>query len=161
MFPAVIRLVETSSDIETVRELMLEYGRSLGFHICFETYEQELADLPGAYAPPGGVLLLARIDDAPAGCIALRKIDEVTAELKRLYVRPEYRGAGAGRRLAEEALRCARAFGYLRVRLDTLPDQMIAAGTLYRSLGFRDTPLSSSDIPDGSTRMELTIAPLH
>lgn len=122
-------------DLDVVRDLFLEYGESLGFNTCFGGYEQELATLPGDYAPPRGALLLARVDGAPAGCIALRSVDAATAEVKRLYVRPAFRRQGLGRRLAEDAIAVARAAGYGRVCLDTLPT-MPEARALYAALGF-------------------------
>jgi GNAT superfamily N-acetyltransferase len=113
-----IRIAETLTDIECVRELFLEYGRSLAFHICFETFEKEIAALPGPYGPPDGLLLLA-------------------AAIKRLYVRPAHRGSGMGRDLIEHVIAGARQLGYAKLRLDTLPAHMQAAVSLYASLGFQ------------------------
>lgn len=121
-------------DLATVRELLREYEASLGVSLDFQGFNDEVADLPGAYAPPRGALLIASND---AGCVALRRIDEETCELKRLYVRPAWRGHGLGRRLTLAALQRARELDYRRVRLDTLPG-MERAQALYAELGFRE-----------------------
>jgi putative acetyltransferase len=131
-----IRIAETLTDIECVRELFLEYGRSLAFHICFETFEKEIAALPGPYGPPDGLLLLAAAA-GPAGCICLRRLAPEVAEIKRLYVRPAHRGSGMGRDLIEHVIAGARQLGYAKLRLDTLPAHMQAAVSLYASLGFQ------------------------
>jgi carbonic anhydrase len=129
----------TSQQIEQARELFQEYAASLGVDLGFQNFEQELANLPGDYAPPEGRLLLALADGKLAGCIALRRWDETTCEMKRLYVRPEFRGTGSGRILARAVIEHARDIGYQRMLLDTLPSMQNARG-LYRSLGFRPIP---------------------
>lgn len=124
-------------DADAVRDLFLEYGESLGFNTCFGGFEQELTSLPGIYAPPRGSLLLARDGGGEvAGCVGVRPLDEAGCEMKRLFVRPRFRRAGVGRRLAEAAIERARAAGYRAMYLDTLPT-MIEARALYSSLGFR------------------------
>ena len=121
--------------VETVRLLFEEYAASLGFDLAFQGWSQELASLPGAYAPPGGALLLLVEGERALGCVALRRLDAETAEMKRLYLRPEGRGRGLGSALAQAALAEARRLGYRRVRLDTVPG-MEAAQAIYRTLGF-------------------------
>ncbi len=122
--------------IPRVRELFVEYAAGLGIDLGFQDFEAELASLPGRYAPPSGRLLLAVGESGPAGCVALRALDAATCEMKRLFVRPAYRGLGAGRLLAEAILGEGRAAGYGEMRLDTLPS-MGAAIRLYEALDFR------------------------
>ncbi len=142
---AVIELVPAHGEghLETVREIFLEYAQGLGVDLCFQGFEEELAQLPGDYAPPRGALLLALVDGAVAGCCALRPLDSSdypnAAEMKRLYVRKAFRGFGLGRRLAEATLDAARLGGYASVLLDTLSD-MEAARALYGELGFEEIP---------------------
>jgi ribosomal protein S18 acetylase RimI-like enzyme len=119
--------------------LFREYAQSLSVDLCFQNFEEELRELPGAYAPPRGVLLLAETDDGLAGCVAVRPLEANICELKRLYVRSRYRGAGWGRRLTEAAMQAARGMGYTHMRLDTLPE-MQTAQKLYQTLGFHEIP---------------------
>jgi putative acetyltransferase len=128
-----------AADIPTVRTLFAEYQQSLGVDLSFQDFATELATLPGGYARPRGRLFIARNGDAVVGCIALRPIDADTCEMKRLYVRPAHRSSGAGRFLAERLIAEARAIGYRRMVLDTLPT-MAGAQRLYERLGFVDIP---------------------
>lgn len=132
----------TAPDMAQAAELFREYADSLGLDLSFQNFDHELATLPGDYAAPRGVLLLAYVDDALAGCCALRPLDNAdianAAEMKRLYVRKAFRGFGLGRQLAEATLDAARQAGYASVLLDTL-DDMEAARNLYTDLGFEST----------------------
>src|SRR3989440_1044174 len=125
-----VRVDRPGPQLEEARALLVEYWKSFGFTPCFQGFDQELAGLPGAYAPPRGALLLA----PGQGCVAVRPLDAETAEMKRLYLRPQARGAGLGRSLASAAVAHARACGFVRVVLDTMPEQMAQAVGLYRSM---------------------------
>jgi GNAT superfamily N-acetyltransferase len=126
------------AQIARARELFLEYAQSLGFSLCFQNFDQELADLPGDYAPPAGRLLLAEFDAQLAGCVALHKLDSAVCEMKRLYLRPQFRGKGLGRLLAEKIIAEARQIGYERMRLDTVEPVMKDAVAMYRRFGFEE-----------------------
>ncbi|MGC2741729.1 MAG: GNAT family N-acetyltransferase [Candidatus Angelobacter sp.] len=131
---------ETAEAIATARQLIEEYAAWLEFNLCFQGFEDEMRSLPGKYAPPAGRLLLALWDGENAGVIALRPLDEQgLCEMKRLYVRPEFRGHNIGRLLAEQVIREAAEIGYSRMRLDTIPGKMDAAVAMYRELGFKET----------------------
>jgi ribosomal protein S18 acetylase RimI-like enzyme len=125
--------------VKQARGLFEEYAAGLAVDLSFQGFEEELRGLPGDYAPPRGALLLAVEDEGTLGCVALRRVDEETAEMKRLYLRPAARGRGLGRALAEAALAEARRLGYRRIRLDTLPG-MEAAQSMYAALGFKTIP---------------------
>lgn len=135
-----------AAQLDTVRTLFREYQAYLGVDLCFQSFEQELAGLPGDYAPPVGRLLLAHWGDEIAGCVALRNLGEGACEMKRLFVRPAFHGKKIGWELAQRIVREAQAAGYQRMRLDTLPS-MQKAQALYETLGFRDiTPYRANPI---------------
>lgn len=160
--------------LDAVRTLFQEYSRGLGISLCFQGFEQELAGLPGRYVPPGGAILMALAGgDAPgsasdaetagsageraAGCVAVRPLDEPgICEMKRLYVRPGFRGLKLGRLLAEAAIEKARAAGYRAMRLDTLPS-MTRAIAMYQKLGFKDIKPYCHNPHAGVRYMELTL----
>jgi putative acetyltransferase len=148
--PSQLSIVEAGSgdELEEARTIFQEYADSLGSDPCLQNFAEELATLPGGYARPEGRLLLAVVEDQVAGCAALRSLDLETGEMKRVYVRPAFRGLGLGRLLAESILHESRVAGYRRVRLDTLRS-MVGAQRLYRELGFREIePYGDSPIPE-------------
>jgi putative acetyltransferase len=152
-----VRHAATADDVEAVRTLFLEYAASLGFDLSFQDFDREVASLPGDYAPPRGVLLLAADGVTPAGCVALRAWgDADTCEMKRLYVRPSMRGKRVGSMLVTRLLDEARARAYRRMRLDTVPG-MDAAIALYRATGFRDIPPYRANPVPGALFMELEL----
>jgi ribosomal protein S18 acetylase RimI-like enzyme len=142
--------------IEEVKQLFLEYAKSLKIDLAFQGFETEFKTLPGKYGPPDGVLILALIDDKAAGCIALRKISEDICEMKRLYVRDDYRGLGIGRKLITMIIEEASTLNYHYIRLDTLPT-MKRAQDLYISLGFYDIEPYVYNPIKGTRFMELKL----
>jgi carbonic anhydrase len=153
-----VEIIQAHSEEEIVqaRELFKEYEASLGISLCFQNFEQELASLPGDYTAPDGRLLLACQGRIPAGCVALRRISDGICEMKRLYLRPEFRGQKLGQRLAQEIIAEARRLGYQKMRLDTLPS-MTQAIALYRALGFQPIePYTHNPVP-GALFLELRL----
>ncbi len=144
------------ADVAVARRLFAEYQRAIGVDLCFQGFEEELRGLPGAYARPRGRLLVAVEGDEPAGCGALRPIGPDVAELKRMWVRPAFRGRGLGRAVAEALLAAAREERYRVARLDTL-DWMREARALYRSVGFREIPAYYDNPIPGVVYMELAL----
>ena len=151
-----IRPATSAEEVETARILFREYADGLGVDLAFQNFDEELATLPGGYAPPDGRLLLAWAGNEAAGCVALRRFAEGIGEMKRLYVRPAWRGTGLGRTLVEAVIAEARAIGYATLRLDTLPE-MVAAQRLYRALGFREIAAYRVNPVHGSNYLELTL----
>jgi putative acetyltransferase len=149
--------VYSGSGIGEIRGLFLEYARSLDFSLCFQSFDRELGELPGPYSPPGGRLILCQYDGAPAGCIALKRLEPGICEMKRLYVRPEFRGYRLGLKLATHLIDEARRAGYTRMRLDTIRGTMQKAIELYQSLGFREiSPYYDNPLPQ-ALYMELEL----
>jgi ribosomal protein S18 acetylase RimI-like enzyme len=154
-----IEQAASRSHISAARELFLEYGHSLGFSLCFQSFDDELASLPGKYAPPKGRLLLAYVGDQLAGCGALRPLRESgICEMKRLYVRSQFRGLGLGRRLARKLIDEARQIGYRKMRLDTVADVMREAVAMYRSLGFYEIAPYTSNPQPSTLYMEIELS---
>ena len=146
-----LRPAQFPEDLQTVRALFLDYQSELGIDLCFQGFDAELAELPGAYAPPAGTLLLACVDGEPAGCCAMRPLfntDHLNAcEMKRLFVRPAFRGFGLGRMLVERILSDGQLAGYTTMLLDTLSD-METARALYQEAGFVEVaPYYHNPIP--------------
>ena len=147
---------ETKEDIKIVRALFEEYADSLGFDLCFQNFEEELANLPGCYARPEGCILLARYNEEIAGCVALRKLSDGICEGKRLCVRPQFRGLKIGRKLVEAIIAEARRIGYSSIRGDTVPSMQIAQA-LYASLGFKEIEPYCRNPVEGAKFIELSL----
>ena len=139
-----------------IRELFIEYAEAIGIDLSFQDFAEELAALPGEYAPPAGEVLLALVNGQPAGCVGLRPLGEGVCEMKRLYVRPAFRGRGVGRKLARTIVDQARKVGYERMRLDTIPS-MKPAVALYESLGFKTIGPYRYNPIEGAQFMELVL----
>ncbi|HTW57867.1 MAG TPA: GNAT family N-acetyltransferase [Terriglobales bacterium] len=152
---------ESPAQVAQARELFLEYAQSLGFSLCFQNFDKELAKLPGDYARPEGRLLLAEYEGQLAGCVALHKLGSEPGsefcEMKRLYLRPQFRGRGLGRALADRILSEARQIGYQRMRLDTVEPVMKDAVAMYRKLGFREIAPYCQNPIAGALYMELKL----
>jgi GNAT superfamily N-acetyltransferase len=155
----VFRITQATSttDIQQARELFKEYEASLGISLCFQNFAEELANLPGDYAPPRGRLLLAREFDQLLGCVALRAVGPTTCEMKRLFLRPQYRSRGLGRVLVEAIIEEARKIGYTHMRLDTMSDRMGRAIELYKSMGFVEIEPYYDSPVDTTKFMELDL----
>ena len=148
---------ETPVQIAQSRELFLEYAQSLGFSLCFQNFDKELAGLPGDYAPPDGRLLLAEYEGQLAGCVALHKLEPGICEMKRLYLRPQFRGKGLGRGLADHIIAEARQIGYQRMRLDTVEPVMKDAVAMYRRIGFKEIAPYCPNPIAGALYMDLSL----
>jgi putative acetyltransferase len=149
--------VEQGPMLEEIRALFLEYAGSLNFELCFQSFDQELRELPGKYAKPRGRLILCRVDGKTAGCIALKPLEPGFCEMKRLYVRPEFRGRKLGLNLARRIVDEARAIGYSSMRLDTIRGYMDNAIALYESLGFKEIPPYYENPIPNAFYMELSL----
>ncbi len=148
---------ESTAELASVAELFREYAQSIGFDPCFQNFDRELAQLPGDYAPPQGRLLLADFGGDTAGGVALDPWEPGICEMKRVYVRPRFRGKGLGRILAETVIAEARTTGYQRMRLDTVAPVMLDAVAPYRKLGFREIALYRTNPMPGTLYMELEL----
>jgi GNAT superfamily N-acetyltransferase len=154
--PAGVIHATSAEEIEVARDLFREYQRTIDVDLCFQNFEQELASLPGDYAPPSGRLLLAKLGGDFAGCVALRKLSDSTCEIKRLFVRPSFHHHGIGRKLASAIIEEAWRTGYSAMRLDTLAT-MREAAKLYVSLGFRPIPAYNFHPLPGTLYFELAL----
>ena len=152
-----LRLAESPADIAQIRELFHEYAESVGFSICFQNFQEELASVPGDYASPSGRLLLATCDGEVGGCGALRPLTADICEMKRLYVRPRYRGRSLGCTLTQRLMDDARSIGYTLMRLDTISPRMPEANRLYRKLGFYEIPSGGCNPQPEVTCMEFRL----
>ncbi len=152
-----ITQAESSVQIEKARELFLEYAHSLDFSLCFQNFDRELAGLPGDYAPPDGRLSLAEWEGQLAGCVALHRLETNVCEMKRLYLRPNFRRKGIGRALARHIIAEARQIGYRHMRLDTVEPAMKEAVAMYRKLGFIEIPPYRVNPMAGVMYMELQL----
>jgi len=140
MEPDAFKITQAAADdIPAIRELFLEYAQSLGFDLCFQDFDEELATLPGKYAEPNGCLLIVKRGNEDCGCVALRKIEDGVCEMKRLYVKPDFRKHGLGKKLVERIIDEAKHRGYKLMRLDTLAT-MQSAIKLYKAYGFYEIP---------------------
>jgi putative acetyltransferase len=148
---------QSPTQIAQARELFLEYAKSLGFSLCFQNFDKELAGLPGDYAPPDGRLFLAEYNAQLAGCVALHKLAPEICEMKRLYLRPQFRGLRLGRALADRIIAEARQIGYKRMRLDTVEPVMKDAVAMYRKIGFREIEPYCENPIAGALYMELLL----
>lgn len=149
--------VHSGKEVERIRRLFREYSELVSAALCFQGFEEELAGLPGKYVPPDGLLLLARDAGGDAGCVAMKRLDARSAEMKRLFVRNAYRGTGLGRRLAHIVIDKAGAAGCGRLVLDTMP-HLAEAIALYRSLGFRDCAPYLAEPTPGALCFELSLS---
>jgi carbonic anhydrase len=147
----------TPADLAAAQRLIRAYADWLAVDLCFQGFDEELATLPGAYAPPRGRLLLARVAGEVVGCVGLRPLEPGICEMKRLWVEPGWGGHGIGRALAQAVIDAAREIGYRRMRLDTLPTRMPAAQGLYRGLGFREIPAYYPCPLEGVVMLELAL----
>ena len=152
-----LKQAESPAQIAQARELFLEYAESLGFSLGFQSFDQELSGLPGDYAPPDGRLLVAEYRGQLAGCVALHRLESEVCEMKRLYLRPQLRGRGVGRALAETVIAEARAIGYRKMRLDTVAPVMPTAVAMYRRLGFVEIEPYCLNPIAGALYMELAL----
>ena len=152
-----ITLATSAKQIEEARSLFREYEAWLGMSLCFQSFEEEVAGLPGKYAPPIGRLYLAYVDGEPAGCIALRKLEPGVCEMKRLFLRDSARGRGIGVRLIEQVIADAQEIGYAKMRLDTYPPKMGKAVSLYEAHGFYEIPPYYGNPHAGVLYMEKTL----
>jgi ribosomal protein S18 acetylase RimI-like enzyme len=151
------KISKTEKDYKNAKILFVEYANSLNFQLCFQNFEKEISDLSAQYSKPTGCIILCYEDDKPIGCVGLRKFAEGICEMKRLYLRPEARGKGIGRVLAEEIVEKAKEFGYKKMQLDTI-ETMKEAISLYKSMGFKEISPYRFNPVKGVIYMELELS---
>jgi ribosomal protein S18 acetylase RimI-like enzyme len=149
--------VQSGPALEDIRTLFLEYAGGLNFNLCFQNFDRELEELPGAYGLPHGRLILCEVDGRPAGCIAVKPLGSGVCELKRLFVRPEFRRRKLGLKLTQHIIEEARSIGYTVMRLDTIRGTMDNAIALYESVGFREIPAYYQNPIPNAFYMELQL----
>jgi len=148
---------QNNKEIKEVKSLFIEYAQSLNFDLCFQGFDEEINSLPGKYSQPDGIIFLAKIEEKFAGCIALRNLGEGICEMKRLYVRPQYRGFGIGKILCDKLFEKAKSIGYEKMRLDTIANQMQTAIELYKSYGFYEISAYYDNPQEGVVYMEMKL----
>jgi len=151
-----LALANSQEQVKLIHEQFLEYAKSLNFDLCFQGFDKELAGLPGEYAPPDGCLILAYCNEKVAGCVGLRKVADGVCEMKRLWVRPGFRGKKIGRRLADDIISIVRKSGYHTMKLDTI-DSMTEAINMYKSMGFSETSAYRYNPIEWARYMELKL----
>ena len=149
--------VQSGPALEDIRALFLEYARGLNFNLCFQNFDRELEELPGPYGLPHGRLILCEVDRRPGGCIAVKRLGSGVCELKRLFVRPEFRRRKLGLKLTQHIIDEARSIGYTVMRLDTIRGTMDNAIALYESVGFREIPAYYQNPIPNAFYMELRL----
>lgn len=155
--PFEIGTAESNPQLAAVHELFIECAQSLGQRLCFRSFENELAGLPGLYGPPKGLLLLAVCTNEAAGCVALREVAPLIAEMRRLYVRPRFRGRHLGKTLVKGVIEESRRIGYRKMCLNTIEPLMPIAVAMYRDMGFREIAPYDTNPVEGATYMELQL----
>jgi len=155
-----IKVISAMNQLDEIRQLFREYANSLEIDLCFQDFEEELKSLPGKYSEPDGRLYIAYLDDKVVGCIALRRYDDIRAELKRLFVRNGYRGLGISKRLIQRIIQDALDIGYHSILLDTL-DTMKPAISLYTSIGFKEIESYYDNPIEGAKYFELDLSKLE
>jgi ribosomal protein S18 acetylase RimI-like enzyme len=150
------KTAKSEEDFKTAKEIFLEYKNSLNLDLCFQKFHEEISDLPSQYSEPAGCIILCYDNNEPIGCIALRKFEGDTCEMKRLYLRPEARGKGSGRVMANKIVEKAKQFGYKKIRLDTI-ETMKEAIALYKTMGFKVIAPYRFNPLEGVIYMELEI----
>lgn len=152
-----LKIAQSKDEIKLIKELFLEYATWLDFPLCFQGFDEELATLPGKYSLPNGRLYIAYWNNEPAGCIGLRKLNDGICEMKRLYVRPAFRGNNIGKKLVEKIIEDAKSGNYSLMRLDTIKDRMGNAVEIYENFGFIEIEAYYNNPDPNTLYMELDL----